>query len=65
MGIGRDRKLDSHGLCRPHVDIVEVEAVRLGIEFHMAAALAGRLDDPLDIVLVRLALADQARGRVS
>ena len=47
------------GVC---VEIVQIQAVGPGIDLKAAAALARGRDQPVDIELIRLALADQPAG---
>src|SRR6185437_1838826 len=46
------------------LDVIQIEPVRIGIEFEMAAALAGGRDHGFHINVVSIALADQPSCRM-
>src|SRR6185437_13350095 len=62
MCIRRDRDFHTSGLGRMDVDVVQVEPVRIGIEFEKTSAPAGSSNDGLHIDVVSVALADQPAG---
>src|SRR5579864_58727 len=65
MGIRRDRKLDARGLGGMSIDVVEIEPLRIGVEFEVTAAFAGTRNDGFHVDLVRLAFSDQPSGGVT
>ena len=64
MGVGRDR----HGYAElrrpPRVDVVEVQARGRRVDLDRLAVRAGRIEYPVEVHVVWLALAEQTPGRV-
>jgi hypothetical protein len=63
VGVDQDRHSRLGGRTRVH--LVEVAAVRRGVDLEHRAGAGGRLDQPRDVDRVGLALLDLAPGRVA
>ena len=64
MRIGGKHELYANLLCELAMPLAEVEPVRLTVDLDRAAALARTQENPFEIDVAALALADEPAGRV-
>ena len=64
MGIGRYRDLDIHFFGHFAENLVQIQAVRVRVEFHETTPFHGRLHQALQVDIIWIALINQAAGGV-